>query len=281
VLTTKCSHTDEFLPLIDAFYHRIRYSPSREIILFRGQNVDKPLIPKYARTIDSLLQHDAIKASEILTVEHERFLEFKRRAGWLIDKTPQNDWDWLGLAQHHGLETRLLDWTENPLVALYFAFENCQIGSHHDSIVWILRIPKSDIVLPATKTSPFSTDRTKVFRPTVVSHRMTAQAGWFTVHKFMDKQERFIPLEKNRQYRESLARIEVRLRPGDVSRFLTRLGVNSALLFPELDGLCRHLNHAAHFSISDWEFISMPRRIGEKEPDSPWRDSDKKKPKAK
>jgi hypothetical protein len=110
---------------------------------------------------------------------------------------------------------------------------------------------------------------------------MTAQAGWFTVHKFMDKQERFIPLEKNRQYKEFLAKIEVRLRPGDVSRFLTRLGVNSALLFPELDGLCRHLNHAAHFSISDWEFIPMPRRIGEKEPDSPWRDTDKNKPKPK
>jgi len=271
VLTAKCSRIDEFLPLIDSFYHKIHYSPSREIVLFRGQNVDKPLIPKYARTINFLLQENAIKADEILTVERERFLEFKRRAGWLINKAPQTEWDWLGLAQHHGLETRLLDWTENALVALYFAFEHCQLSSHHDSVVWILKVPKSDIILPTTESSPFSTDRTKVFRPTIVSHRMTAQAGWFTAHKLMNK-GKFIPLDKIRLYKESLAKIEIRMRPHDVLIYLKRVGIDPASLFPDLDGLCRHLNHAEHFSTSEWEFIQKPRAIGEKEPAAPWRD---------
>jgi hypothetical protein len=282
VLTAKCNRTEEFLSLIDAFYHKIHYSQSREMVLFRGQNVDKPLLPKYARSINALLHHEQIKADVILTVERERFLEFKRRAGWLIDKAPQTEWDWLGLAQHHGLETRLLDWTENPLIALYFAFENCQYGSHHDNVVWMLKVPKSDIILPTTKMSPFAVDRTKVFRPTIVSHRMTAQAGWFTAHKLMNN-EKFIPLDKNRRYKESLAKLEIHLNPGDVLRFLTRVGVHPASLFPELDGLCKHLNHAAQFSISDWEFIQMPRLKGEKEPDSPWKESGKKgsEPKAK
>lgn len=283
MFTASCSQTDKFLPLIDDFCRRIRYSPSREIVLFRGQNVDKPLLPKYARTIYELSHHDLIKADEILPVERERFIEFKRRAGWLIEKAPQTDWDWLGLAQHHGLETRLLDWTENPLVALYFAFENCQNGFHHDSVVWMLKVPKSDVILPTTDTSPFAAERTKVFRPTIVSHRMTAQAGWFTVHKFMNKEEKFIPLEKNRAYKDSLAKLEIRLRPGDVLKYLDRVGVNPASLFPELDGLCKHLNHAAHFSISDWEFIPKPRAIGEEEPYSSWSESGKKnsKPKGK
>ena len=280
MLTAKCSRPDEFLPFIDAFYHKIRYSPSREIVLFRGQNVDKPLIPKYARTINYLLDDQAIKADEILKVERERFLEFKRRAGWLIDKSPQTEWDWLGLAQHHGLETRLLDWTENPLVALYFAFENCQLGYHQDSVVWMLKVSKSDIIVPTLETSPFSTDKTKIFRPTIVSHRMTAQAGWFTAHKLINK-KKFIPLEKNRRYKGSLAKLELRVMPGDVLKFLTRVGVNPASLFPDLDGLCRQLNHSASFSISDWEFIPMPRRIGEKGPDSPWCECVKKKPESK
>ena len=83
MLTARCNNPNEFLPLIDAYYKKVHYSPSCEIILFRGQNVDKPLIPKYARTVELMLREDLIKSHEILSVERERFLELKRRAGWL------------------------------------------------------------------------------------------------------------------------------------------------------------------------------------------------------
>jgi len=274
MLTSTCTEAKEFLPLIEDFYRRVRYAPSREILLFRGQNVDKPLMPKYARTVKTMLELDLMKADEILKVEQERFIEFKRRAGWMIDKAPQTEWDWLGLAQHHGLETRLLDWTENPLVALYFAFENCRSNPRHDSVVWMLKVPKSEIVVPTNKINPFSVNKTKVFRPTIVSHRMTAQAGWFSVHKFVQDKQKFVPLDKNKAYKESLARLALRLEPVTVITHLARIGINSVSLFPDLDGLCKHLNESTAFSISDWEFIPGPRRIGEPEPESRWEEGE-------
>jgi len=88
-------------------------------LIFRGQPVDQPLLPRLVR-LDLRIEHESWKKTEALILE-----EFKRGLLPLSEFKPENNWDLLALAQHHGLPTRLLDWTYSALAALCFTVEIC------------------------------------------------------------------------------------------------------------------------------------------------------------
>ena len=203
--------------------------------LFRGHSQESwSLVPKIARIE---LRDD----TELPDAEQAMLDDFRRRAVPLVDFQPQTDWEWLAIAQHFGLATRLLDWTTNPLAALWFAVDKpAEKGSR--AAVWIFHAFPADYVADPEGESPFSTVVTRVFRPKHMTRRVVAQDGWFTVHKYMNKTRGFVPLEKNSRYARRLSYVAV---PPDafvrLRAELDRCGVNPAALFADLPGLSRHV----------------------------------------
>ncbi len=91
-------------------------------VWYRGQSsAEWPLLPGYMRL--------GAPPSEATLL-----MRFKQNAAMLIETTPRESFDWLFLMQHFGVPTRLLDWSESPLVGLYFAVENIE----NDGALWLL-----------------------------------------------------------------------------------------------------------------------------------------------
>ncbi len=108
--------------LVEALSHR----PSKEIVWYRGHNkASHPLVPSLARPPRNV---DA----EMTLVKR-----FRQNAYPFLEMSPRTEWDWLFLMQHHGVPTRLLDWSDSPLIALWFAMEGGE--SKDNACIWALQ----------------------------------------------------------------------------------------------------------------------------------------------
>lgn len=218
--------------------------PIDQFTLYRGQSLDKTLLPKIAR----------YDVADVDKVEREMLEDFQRRSIHLIDYHPGNAWDWLALAQHHGMATRLLDWSENPLIALWFSMVPKTEARHADySVVWGFNVPEEDIVASTEDMDPFKERMTQVFKPNHITKRISAQFGWFTIHK-ANKEKKFIPFEKNTEYSERLFKIKVSSECfAECKKRLHNFGINSASMYPDIDGLAKHVEwlylqqHSGHY----------------------------------
>jgi hypothetical protein len=198
-------------------------------VIYRGvRDMAYPLVPKIGRykklrAASGLQEAPANRIKEELTI----LRLFKERAIPHLDFIPDSDWEWLAIAQHHGLPTRLLDWTRNPLVAAYFAVRSEHAG---DSAIYAYH--DKHYIDISKHSNPFKYPKVGRFIPPHIAQRITAQTGIFTIHPsptvpFEDSSvERFIIKQEFR-------------RP--LKKMLFRYGTHAASLFPDLDGLAEHI----------------------------------------
>ncbi|SNZ09893.1 FRG domain-containing protein [Terribacillus aidingensis] len=202
--------------------------------------------------------HPTIKA--YIAHERNRYEVFKRMGHLYLN---EDDWSQLFVMQHHGVKTRLLDWTESFAVALYFALLNPIPGK--EPVIWMLsplRLNKLSLNKASFKSTNISyEDFFEVYihqeqkevkenelyhsvatYPLRNSSRIVAQHGMFTIQGAAGT-----PLEEEHDghlvKEGSLKKIAI---PEEVMRdahsFLRQAGVSHFSMFPDLDGLSRHVN---------------------------------------
>ncbi len=213
-------------------------------ILYRGERLEvfgckcSGLIPKYARLFcqakdkPQVSEGSLLKECKSLMDHHLKDIDWWQRA-----KDSLSDWDILLLAQHYGLETRFVDWTPDPRVALWFAthkwFGTPKTEQDGDAVVWIcnlkkvrgrenVRWPWRAYVNPDVEDSPFFQKKiphkTLFYKPprNLVARiaRVANQKSVMCRQVFRPKDQEYgrclmVPLDQNVDFKDAVERVVI------------------------------------------------------------------------
>lgn len=255
-----------------------------ETRLYRGLSTLYPrsLVPGIFRPLSKGDKHPRKLEDELLS-------RLRKEADGMVRSHPTSEYEWRAIAQHHGMSTRLLDWTEDASVALWFALEKEETP---DPCIWTFVVDMNDVpehqkdgfrALPASSNRAAIDEgqvsearsmssgrghagRTLVFRHLTTCSRIVAQKGWFM--NFPDRKQCAeglpTPFEQNENpsYLGKVVRWVIdRSRRERLLADLDAKGINRDSLFPEhgatcdskLDELCCVLNDEWRRGRRDWQ----------------------------
>jgi hypothetical protein len=214
--------------------------------IFRGQRKESwKLIPKIARGIDINQLTSDKNVIRINEKENRLLIELRLKLpafGFNVERATSDksekyysQWTTLIIGQHYGFPTRLLDFTENPMVACYFAV----IGkSNEDGAVWCLLPPKGSShpqheIYGEDPVNP-QWGEFGVIYPANIDRKISAQSSVFVY--FYDP---IIALSEDSNLRKIIITKESRKK---IRNQLDHIGINEGTLFPDVYGICKHLS---------------------------------------
>jgi hypothetical protein len=221
--------------------------------------------------IPSLYRHPTIKdANDLMELEWELLSEFRHQAPPFAGKLPDPNLELLFLMQHFGVPTRLLDWSENPFIALFFALERALQagGNDHDAAVWVL-----DPVELNNRSTSYRESATRIFGayapelagyepseygkriamklPLAIfgihnSPRIVAQRGAFVMFGRDTTALDLNPALSGDQGVVDKILVKSAFK-GQMRKDLSNIGVSDSVVYPDLDGLGREIKNRKGF----------------------------------
>lgn len=284
---------NEYLLILKQFQSLFTKTKYGTDFIFRGtDHKDWPLIPNIFRKYQEEEQgqtNTRVYKYEATIIDH-----FKKEAIlYLPNISLENDQAWLEYAQHYGAPTRLLDFTKNPLVALFFAckeetkedaavaiinYTNFHNWSFNDPFCKGLHTPTRDeMIYSILKGAGLKTpvqyrirtmkQKPVIFVPSYINPRIGAQSSVFMIWgeirdtlEDMINEENYMVVDKNSvkslDDQRFLSKVTIDgSSKASILKELDLLGINEKTIFPGLDGIGKYIEKQYRTHANDPLFI--------------------------
>lgn len=292
-------HTvSELLNILKNYQNQFIGGHHRNAFVFRGMSNKKWfLLPGKFREFtesqnSSTVEENSIEGEIYHSDENEIIAHFKKEAsGFLPHISQEDNFTWLQYAQHFGVPTRLLDFTSNPLIALYFC---CKSESNTEGSIYIINTTSfqtwsgdeffcSNLGLECTREAMINSimngisgysdydeerlekQRPVFFIPPYIDQRMSAQLSCFLL---WGKNKNSLEMMAKKENKMNINSHGIAVKKSNDQRFLSKivvsskskhhimkeldlLGINEKTMFPGLDGIGSYIEHYYRKNVED------------------------------